>query len=619
MKLKKGYLGITVAMLSVTACNDSFLDETTTNDLNEDVVFSDSTYATGFLTQIYNDIGFDVAPDRFSTGSGIFGNSHGGLQTACDESEFRQSSEITTDVQFVTGTVSPATVTADVWDKCYANIRRCNKFLKKIGDVPMYESSKLQYIAEARFLRAWYYYILLRHYGGIPIVGDTVYQASDVMKTQRDDYKTCVDYISSETEAVVGMNVLGPRTSGRSNGRVNEACCYALLSRLYLDAASPLHNGSGFGTDETKDLLGYPTFDQERWRQAYTAARRCMTMGGDYRLYEYHQIGRSGVTDLEDETAGWGFYAVQFAADFVNCNGYDDLNYPYGAYQEVILQHKSGTNINWAKLFDPVTCGGNRYGGCVYGDLADAFPMIDGKSIEDSNYPFNPLKPDRYRDPRFKNTIIYDSCVVCSKETPVIVYTRLGAKATLDAVHDGTPTGYYTRKLLHRSVSGNHLLSTPESQCLIRYAELMLNYAEAANEYYGPDFSETLGSVELGPYEVLKLIRRRAGIEAGADGMYGLKPGMSKEEMREAIRSERRLELAFEGFRFFDVRRWMIAEQTENAEMHGLEVNQEGYTLSCKPFVVRRHVFRPAMYFWPLPYSEIVKSPDLKQNPYYEQ
>ena len=120
-------------------------------------------------------------------------------------------------------------------------------------------------------------------------------------------------------------------------------------------------------------------------------------------------------------------------------------------------------------------------------------------------------------------------------------------------------------------------------------------------------------------YSALKLIRKRAGIEEGPDGMYGLKPHMSKEQMREAIQLERRLELAFEGFRFFDVRRWMIAEQTDNAMMHGMEITRESDgSKSWRQFDVRKHVFRKGMYFWPIPYQETVKSPDLLQNPFYD-
>jgi hypothetical protein len=103
----------------------------------------------------------------------------------------------------------------------------------------------------------------------------------------------------------------------------------------------------------------------------------------------------------------------------------------------------------------------------------------------------------------------------------------------------------------------------------------------------------------------------------GADGLYGLKANMDQIEMRQAIRDERRIELALEGYRFWDVRRWMIAEETENKTFTGLEVRKVGNKKTYTRFNIRPHVFRKAMYYWPIPYKEISKSPGLIQNPYY--
>ena len=272
-----------------------------------------------------------------------------------------------------------------------------------------------------------------------------------------------------------------------------------------------------------------------------------------------------------------------------------------------------------------VVRGGDRLGGYIYYDLAAAFPMLDGKAVDDptGKYQYNPLDPKTNRDPRFGNTVTVNNMQQMSAgDANHWVYTCIGDGATEDAIYSGTPTGLYIKKMVHRACAGNYFVAPPMSRPLIRFAEILLNYAEATNEYYGPDYTETMGSVEMGPLEALKLIRRRAGIEAGADGMYGLKANMSQEEMREAIRLERRLELSFEGFRFFDVRRWMIAEQTDNAMMHGLELTHTGSNMKTgytwRIVDVRKHIFRQAMYFWPIPYNEIVKLPDLVQNPYYE-
>ena len=169
MKKKVKFM-LLLFLLVTVACNDDFLDQTATTDLNEETVFADSAYAAGFLTNIYADIGFDTDLNRFG---------EGGLQCATDESEPRASSSISTGLAFATGTVNPVIVTNDVWSKCYTDIRSCNKFMQLIDRAPMNQATKQQYKAEARFLRAWYYYILLRHYGGVPIVYDTIYGAED--------------------------------------------------------------------------------------------------------------------------------------------------------------------------------------------------------------------------------------------------------------------------------------------------------------------------------------------------------------------------------------------------------------------------------------------------------
>jgi hypothetical protein len=144
---------------------------------------------------------------------------------------------------------------------------------------------------------------------------------------------------------------------------------------------------------------------------------------------------------------------------------------------------------------------------------------------------------------------------------------------------------------------------------LIRYAEILLNAAEATNEYQGPTADV---------YTWLIDIRSRAGITPGANNMYGLKQNMTKEEMREAIRHEHRVEFAFEEHRFWDIRRWKIAPVTENAETHGMEITRAtNGSFSYRTIVIRKHVFTDAMYFWPIPQSELVKSPALKQNPGY--
>jgi hypothetical protein len=172
-----------------------------------------------------------------------------------------------------------------------------------------------------------------------------------------------------------------------------------------------------------------------------------------------------------------------------------------------------------------------------------------------------------------------------------------------------TKTGYYRYKCLSNEVIGSGG-EVYRPQVLIRYAEILLNAAEAANEYHGP-------TAEV--YTWLRAIRERAGIYADADGdgknLYGIKDDMTVEEMRRFIQNERRVELAFEEHRYWDVRRWKIAPDVANQEVHGMEITRavDG-AYSYRIITIRRHVFTPGMYYWPIPMSEMTKSPALVQN-----
>jgi len=611
-----------LVMGAVSCSNSGFLDETSTTNLNQEVVFSDSTYTAGFLTDIYTGLGFDTDPDRFSISAFGITTDFGGLQTACDEAMYKRSSTITTDVMFATGTINSQLVSKDAWQKCYAYIRKVNVFLKYVDGSPMAEGTKKQYKAEARILRAWYYAILLRHYGGVPLIGDAVYEMTDKMKTTRDTYEDCVNYIVSECDDVINQNVLARRTGGIDFGRISEAACRAIKSRVLLYAASPLYNGIDdqyAPTDEYKKLLGYPVYDKERWKAAYDAALSVITMR-EYRLFVWNKTG-SANNDSSTPEMGWGFYAVTtMPSDFANfiedSIGQPGQIYKQGAYCEVILDKTADKGNRREKLYGPPSTGGNCAAGYTFKEFADAFPMIDGKPIGESAYAYNVLAPNVNRDPRFTNSVVFDGAYFSKNGTYTPIRIALGDNVTLDVVHSGTPTGLYNKKTTSRATNGSYFIGVPQERPLIRYAEILLNYAEAANEYYGPDHVDQTTNVSI--YDALKAIRSRGGIQAGNDGMYGLKPNMSQSEMREAIRLERRLELAFEGFRFFDVRRWKIAEETDNKMMHGIEitVNSDG-SKTAKEFEVGKHTFRPAMYFWPIPYDEIIKSPDLLQNPYY--
>ncbi|GAA4808683.1 RagB/SusD family nutrient uptake outer membrane protein [Olivibacter ginsenosidimutans] len=538
-----------------------FLDQTVTSDLTEDLVFSDSLYTVQFLNDIYVDIGFSEHANRFE---------NGGLDAACDESRPQQSTDVTTTVLFSSGTITASSIATDAWLKPYANIRKVNQLLKHLPQAPIEAHQKELMAAEARFLRAWYYFILLKHYGGIPLVGDTVYAFTDHIPAKRNTYAECVDYIVGECDAV--RNVLPYKQIRGEYGRAGGASCDALKARTLLYAASPLYNRSN-----SNPLLGYTSADPERWKKAADAAQRIIT-SGQYALYEEN-----------NNPPGYSFFYV----------------FTLRENPEYIVARMQGGNKELEEIWQPPSRGAAK-GGFPYQETVDAFGMQNGKAIDEDGSGYDPQNPYAGRDPRLAYSFIKDQTVIANNQgamAPVNIYlTANGQPSSQDAIYSGTPTGYYTNKMLNPEHAANFIHGGQRCFPLIRYAEVLLNYAEALNEYSGP-------GTEV--YQAMEAVRKRAGLNP-----YQLPEGLSQAEMRERIRNERRVELAFEGHRFWDVRRWMLGD-TQNQQMHGMEVRRGNGQVTYKVVVVDKHNFRPEMYYWPIPMSEVGKSPELEQNPGY--
>lgn len=575
--MRRGYLFyIVFAAIVFFSCEkQGFLDATQSTDLNEQVVFSDSAYTINFLSGIYADIGFATAPKRFGGG---------GLDACTDEAEGAGLGTINTFIQFATGTVNANMITKDVWETSYKNIRRANIMLKNLPVAKFGDNIRVRARAETRFLRAYYYFILLEHYGGVPLMDDSVYRADDAIPSVRNTFAQCVDYIVQECDAAA--EDLPWAHVGDNYGRINKAACYGLKSRLLLYAASPLFNGEGEAAEgPLRGVLAYPDKDQTRWEKAEEAAAQVMESG----QYSLH-LGSTA-------EAGYGFYEV----------------FQLRKNSEYLLAKMQAANTDLESTWNPPTFGVDNPGAYPYLETVNAFGMKNGLPIDDPASGYDAEAPYQNRDPRLANTVTRDQSLVFHRDglarRPVNIYIDKtnpnNISSGQDAVYKGTPTGYYTYKMVHRDVASNQFnTETPRCMPLIRYAEILLNYAEARNEHLtAPD-----GQV----YQAVEAIRERAGLDP-----FILPTGLSQEEMRAVIRNERQKELAFEGHRFFDVRRWKIAETVENRQLQGTEPVRVRGTTTYNSIQVRKRVFHKRMYLWPIPQSEVAKSVDLLQNPGY--
>lgn len=573
---KKYLLFVACATLVFASCDkQGFLDQTQSTDLNEQVVFSDSVFTINFLSSIYADIGFATWPRRFGGG---------GLDASTDEAEGAGLGSINTFIQFATGTVNSTMITTDAWSTSYTNIRRANIMLKNLPQAKFGDDIKVRTKAESRFLRAYYYFILLEHYGGVPLMGDSVYRASDQIPFTRNTYEECVDYIVSECDAAA--EDLPWIHEGENYGRINKGACYGLKSRVLLYAASPLFNGNGLAVEgPLRAIVGYPDTDQARWQRAEDAAAQVLE-SGQYALY----------VDNTTEP-GFGFYRL----------------FQLRTNSEYLLARMQNANRDLEGIWHPPTYGLGSPGAYPYLETANAFGMRNGLPIDDPQSGYDPAQPYRDRDPRFANTITRDQSLVFHRDglvrRPVNIFIDRtnpnNVTSGQDAIYKGTPTGYYTYKMVNRDVAADWFSTeTPRCMPIIRYAEILLNYAEARNE--------RLASPDDAIYDAVESIRARAGLSP-----FVLPSGLTKEEMRGIIHNERQKELAFEGHRFFDVRRWKIAEIVENRQLHGTEPVRTTAGTTYNTINVRKRVFDKRMYLWPIPQSEVAKSVELLQNPGY--
>lgn len=579
------------ALVYASCRKEGFLTATTTTNLTEQTIFTDSSRTVGFLANIYSNVGLSTSLSRFSYNGIVCG----GLEAACDEAEPSHAFS-TPATQFATGTVNAGIIGEEPYKTCYSNIRAVNVLIKNLPNAPLQPSYKSQMVAEARFLRAWYYAILLEHYGGVPLVGDTLLTYDKPIQAKRSTYAECVDYILSECDTAA-MTLPATQT-GLNYGRASKGACLALKSRVLLYAASPLFNGTtlpqdagpGGGVAVDPSLVGYPTFDMNRWKLAKDAAQAVIAMG----VYSLNTVN-----NYQTSSPGYGFQGL----------------FPLRVNTEYIFELMRPTgNSDLENMCLPPSRGSNGTGSFPYQGLVDAFPMRNGKPITDPASGYDPANPYKDRDPRLEYSIIHDQTVLLvrtsngqvngSAPVNIFVGNYNGITTGQDAVHQGTLTGYYNNKMLDpAAIAGTLSFGSNRVMPLIRYAEILLNYAEAANEYDGPTANV---------YAAVEAVRQRAGLDP-----YQLPTGLSKEEMRTWIQNERRIELAYEGHRFWDVRRWKIAPQTESLQSAGMEVRRNGNAVTYQPFNITKHNFRPAMYLWPFPLSETGKSPELVQNPGY--
>jgi hypothetical protein len=476
---------------------------------------------------------------------------------ASDEAKCPYTS-VNSPVGFNNGSISATYNPIDIWSGKYQHIRQVNRLIAKIDQVPVSDdpaqiAGRSRMKGEGFFLRAFFYFQLFQRYGGVPII-DRVLTIDDKLNLPRNAADEVVAFIVKDCDSAA--NYLATSWPAVDLGRATKGAALLLKARTLLYAASLLHN---------------PENKTEKWIAAAAAAKVVMDMDDVYKLDDNYKT----------------LFHTRTSKEII--------------FQSTINQVWQVVSNDWVRHTEPPSRGGGWGNLQPLQNIVDDYEMANGKYITDPTSGYDPNNPYVGRDPRFHQSIIYNGRTWLG----VSINTYVGAGADgLNNSTAATQTGYYVAKNLDENAT---LISSykPGSHYWIfmRYTEAFLDYAEAQNEAVGPDQSV---------YDAINLIRDRTNVK-----MPPLPVGLSKDEMRERIRHERRIELAFEAHRFWDVRRWRIGGQAASTDAYGMKITKTGTTFKYEKFLLEKRVYKPAFDLFPIPQSEREKQPALSQNTGY--
>lgn len=599
----KHYIFYSFALLIGLSSCFSELDETPVDIFDKYYVFQDSLRAEAFVNSLSNEL-----PDAVSASyNRLQGNAM--LASATDEATHVSVNKSASNAawRISSGNWGPSNMryyrsddgvgNLAAWYRWggYSGIRKANVALDGLElteeGVPLYGSRSFvnRLKGEAIFFKALSHFFLFQKWGGIPII-DKTYSDEENLNIPRSSVKETVDYIIQTADKAYQLLPNEPY-SGNEAGRADRGATLALKSRILLYAASPLYNGNGFDGSRNP-LICYGNYDPERWKLAAEAAQELIDLGW-YELY----YGAASSQPQE-----------RYAKLFTSWT--DEYNKEYVIVGRLRQANRDTENDNFPAGFT------NASGGtCPSQELVDAYEMEDG-SLFDWNNEVHRNNPYVKRDPRFYASIIYHGARYSRFANVTNGYTfNMLDNGTNRTGNAATTTGYYLNKFMDYSVanpvgnSGN----VQHEWCHFRYAEAFLNYAESANEYGGPEYKIAGAKSPLTPIEAINIVRARAGMPDVVTTFANRGWILNKENMRKLIHNERRIELAFEEHRYYDVRRWM---SIQDGAIHGVRITNQTGNLVYTIEEVEKKVFDPKKhFFFPIPYVETVLNKSLEQNP----
>jgi hypothetical protein len=595
----KKLLYIFTALIIFSSCS-KYLDQVPDDRLTTEETFRTWGTAQKFLADVYRRV-----PDEFGQRNPGSDECRGLWTGGCDEADYVWSFVQSNDVNIGNWDANSGFV-GDYWRNYYRGIRAASVFIENADKITDLSPALItRYKAEARALRAMYYFYLMRIYGPVVILEEKAVPVDANLQVPRSSFDECATYVAAELEKASADLPVTP-ANDQDYGHITKGVALAFRANALMFAASPLYNGNadlaGLVNKDGKQLISQ-SVDVNKWKTAADAYKSFLDqfVPGTYSLFKKN-----------DASGNYSPYLSCRDVILTDWNSeviFARVKNSLGSRQYELTPYHNGQSSRDVK-------GSGGLGATQ--NMVDAFFTANGRSISDplsgyisSGYsdfqsPYDTHTKSIYnqwvnREPRFYVNITYDNSTWLNTSFGEInsrfYYTgNSGLKA---GGGDHTTTGYVVRKAMglgNWDVGGRTLI-------LIRLAEIYLSYAECVNEA-DPSNPDAL--------KYINLIRERAGIPLYGSAELPAPAGQS--EMREAIRKERRVELAFENNRFFDVRRWKIAEQTENGPMYGLNISADlPDFLNVVTFETR--VFNKRHYFFPIPSNDVNNDKQLVQNP----
>jgi hypothetical protein len=447
------------------------------------------------------------------------------------------------------------------WGDHYRGIKTCNIFLENVDKVTSMDATlKARMKAEARFIRAWHYFLLETWWGDVPLIEKdlTIDESKTIARTPKADV---VAFILKELDEAAVSLPTNTSLADADKGRVTKGAAFALKARVLL-------------------------YDS-RWAEVVTECEKLIgnSANGNYALFNSYE----GLFLPQNEYNSEVIFDLQYAPIAAGNRFYTDF-----------------------RDMAPISVGGRLNAIAPTQELVDSYLMANGKRINEAGSSYDENNPYVNRDPRFTNTIVYHLYKWKDQAGKVTtIYTKPGTDPNPDPTKrfdeyapgaTSSPTGYYTRKYFDPTSnvadfgSGLNLI-------LIRYADVLLMYAEAKME---------LGQMDANVWnQTIRAIRSRAGFTDAAALNF---PAVGADPMREIVRNERRTEFAMEGLRIFDIRRWKIADDVLNGWAHGAKFGAPGVDNGY--IRANQRTFDPGKnYLWPVPRDERAVDPNLTQNP----